>query len=78
MIQRKSSYLCEYLWRFLYAVQDKLAWSPGSQRALIMIGDAMPHEASYELNTDAIDWRKEVDNLMVGGVVVAIEARRRF
>ena len=41
----------------------KLEWSPGTQRSLIMIGDAIPHESDYELNKERLDWRKEADAL---------------
>ena len=40
-------------------VQEKLSWSPGSQRSLVMIGDAPPHEASEKQNYRRIDWRQE-------------------
>ena len=44
-------------------VQEKLSWSTGSQRALVMIGDAPPHESDYPENTRRIDWRKETTAL---------------
>ncbi len=31
----------------LHQVQTQLNWSPGSQRALVMIGDAIPHDTTY-------------------------------
>ena len=40
-----------------------LSWTPGTQRSLIMIGDAIPHEADYELNKEKLDWRAEADAL---------------
>ena len=46
----------------LHEVQD-LSWTPGSQRALVMIGDANPHEPNYHLNTLKLDWRKEAEKL---------------
>ncbi|KAK3092258.1 hypothetical protein FSP39_000425 [Pinctada imbricata] len=46
----------------LHEVQD-LSWTPGSQRALVMIGDANPHEPNYPQNTLKLDWRKEADKL---------------
>ena len=49
-------------------VQENLSWSPGSQRSLVMIGDAPPHEASESQNYRHIDWRQETKSLrdMVG------------
>ena len=46
----------------LHEVQG-LSWTPGSQRALVMIGDANPHEPNYPQNTKNLDWRKETDTL---------------
>jgi hypothetical protein len=41
----------------------KLDWTPGTQRSLIMIGDAIPHEPDYHLNKDNLDWKTEADAL---------------
>lgn len=45
---------------------QKLSWAPGSKRALVMIGDADPHEPGYKYGgkTYKIDWRKEAYQLM--------------
>lgn len=42
---------------------QKLSWRPGAARALVMIGDATPHEPSDYQNKEKIDWRKECDAL---------------
>ena len=47
----------------LHEVRTKLSWSPGSQRALVMIGDCNPHEPNYPQNKLKLDWRKEADAL---------------
>ncbi|CAH1269974.1 Hypp4267 [Branchiostoma lanceolatum] len=47
----------------LRQVRTELSWTPGTQRSLVLIGDADPHEPSYGLNTDNIDWREETDRL---------------
>ncbi|XP_064623050.1 uncharacterized protein LOC135485180 [Lineus longissimus] len=47
----------------LYEVRTKLSWSPGTQRSLVMIGDANPHGPKYTQNTLHLDWRKEVNML---------------
>ncbi|EDO36071.1 predicted protein [Nematostella vectensis] len=44
-------------------VRTQLTWTPGSQRALVMIGDANPHPPSYHLNTQKINWREEAKKL---------------
>ena len=54
----------------LRQARTKLSWTPGSRRALVMIGDDVPHEASFPANKDAIDWREEVRELAVMGVSV--------
>ena len=41
----------------------KVDWTPGTQRSLIMIGDAIPHDTDYELNKENLDWRAEADGL---------------
>jgi len=54
-------------------------WTPGSNRTLVMIGDAVPHEPEeavaqmrqYKIsNPHSIDWRVEADNLWKMGVKV--------
>lgn len=47
----------------LRQVQKLLSWTPASQRSLVMIGDATPHEAGYPLNVQNIDWKTEVKGL---------------
>ncbi|OWF53078.1 uncharacterized protein LOC110446844 [Mizuhopecten yessoensis] len=51
----------------LHEVQS-LNWTPGSQRALVMIGDNNPHEPNYPQNNQRLDWRTESDNLSNMGV----------
>ena len=52
----------------LHEVRTKLSWTPGTQRALVMIGDANPHEPNYPQNKMKLDWRKETDALAAIGV----------
>ncbi len=40
-----------------------LSWAPGTQRSLVMIGDAVPHDAEYPLNVLNLDWKEEADYL---------------
>ncbi|XP_071104824.1 uncharacterized protein [Haliotis cracherodii] len=47
-----------------------LSWKGDSQKVLIMIGDAYPHEPDYPLNTLNLDWRDEVQELANMGVRV--------
>ncbi|KAK3606146.1 hypothetical protein CHS0354_010777 [Potamilus streckersoni] len=55
-------------------VQEKLSWSPNSQKALVIIGDAPPHEASEEQNYRHLDWREEAVRLRNMGVkIYAVE-----
>lgn len=44
-------------------VQEKLSWSPDSQRSLVIVGDALPHEASENQNVRSIDWKTETKSL---------------
>ncbi|KAL4237476.1 hypothetical protein ACF0H5_002192 [Mactra antiquata] len=52
----------------LHEVRTKLSWTPGSQRALVMIGDCNPHEPNYPQNTLKLNWRHEADALNDIGV----------
>ncbi|ELU17322.1 hypothetical protein CAPTEDRAFT_219551 [Capitella teleta] len=46
----------------LNLARTKLSWTPGTQRALVMIGDAAPHPPDSE-SCRGLDWRKEVEQL---------------
>lgn len=52
----------------LHEVRTKLSWTPGTQRALVMIGDCNPHEPNYSMNKLKLNWRKEADSLAEIGV----------
>ncbi len=43
----------------LRLVREQLSWQPVSQKVLIMIGDAYPHESDYPDNVQNIDWKDE-------------------
>lgn len=45
--------------------REVLSWTPGSQRALILIGDNLPHEPGYSYGGKQyfIDWRVECEEL---------------
>ena len=43
----------------MFKVRTELSWRDGSQRALVMIGDAEPHGVNYPQNTLKLDWREE-------------------
>ncbi|MFH1767165.1 MAG: hypothetical protein ABH826_03670 [Patescibacteria group bacterium] len=45
-----------------------LSWTAGKSKALVMIGDDVPHEPSYPMNTKHIDWRNELRLLVEAGV----------
>lgn len=54
----------EECYEYVLRMARGLSWAPGSQRALVVIGDSVPHEPDYELNTDNLDWRVEAAALM--------------
>ncbi|WAR03405.1 hypothetical protein MAR_009963 [Mya arenaria] len=56
----------EYMMRLVRGLQ----WMAGSQRALVMIGDSVPHEPGYDLNTDNIDWRQEAREFASMGIKI--------
>lgn len=43
----------------LRLVRRDLTWTPGSQRVLVVIGDAYPHPATDPQNQERIDWMAE-------------------
>ncbi len=43
----------------LQDVREKFSWSAGTQKSLIMIGDAIPHEVNDPENRTGLDWRQE-------------------
>lgn len=47
-----------------------LSWRAGTLKALAMIGDDVPHEKSYRMNKDRIDWRNELALLLEMGIHV--------
>ncbi len=47
-----------------------LQWQAGNLKALVLIGDDVPHEKNYTLNTGRIDWRNELDLLLEAGIRV--------
>ena len=47
----------------LRQVREELSWTTGTQRSLVMIGDAIPHEANDSQNKQKIDWKEEVERL---------------
>ena len=46
-----------------------LSWSKDSKKILIVIGDDIPHTPFSRVNTDNIDWRKELEDLNNMGIV---------
>ncbi|KAK7477662.1 hypothetical protein BaRGS_00031046 [Batillaria attramentaria] len=54
----------------LRLVRKDLKWTDGSQRVLVVIGDAFPHPPSYKQNKDKIDWKQETQLLADMGVRV--------
>ena len=62
----------------LHQARTVLNWSPGTQRALVMIGDAIPHGTSYADNKAKIDWKKETQALwqQMGVRIYAVQCQR--
>ena len=53
----------EECYELVLNLAGKFTWTPGSQRALVMIGDSEPHTPEYDLNTENLDWREEAKAL---------------
>ena len=61
----------------LKTARNKMNWTKGSSRVLVMVGDSMPHEVGYTCNgyTNRIDWREELRALTADGVrIYAVQA----
>lgn len=56
----------------LKRAREELAWTPGSQRVLVMIGDNEPHPVGYKYGGETyyIDWKEECELLKQMGVKV--------
>lgn len=52
----------------LRLIRKDLTWTSGSQRVLVVIGDAYPHPPTDKQNKDKIDWKKETQLLADMGV----------
>jgi hypothetical protein len=44
----------------LRMVRQNFSWTAWSQKILVLIGDANPHEPDYAMNIDNINWREEL------------------
>ena len=50
----------------LKEAREKISWRPGSQRAVVMIGDTVPHDQYYyasQKNLRCIDWKEELTEI---------------
>ena len=52
-------------------VRTKLSWTGGTQRALVMIGDAIPHEPHQ--SEAKLDWEVELDALVNDLVWIVVD-----
>ncbi|XP_046566858.1 uncharacterized protein LOC124275375 isoform X3 [Haliotis rubra] len=52
----------------LRQVGEKLSWTPGSNRVLVVVGDDNPHDPNFSDNTQRIDWREEIQTLQKMGI----------
>ena len=61
----------------LHEARVCLSWTPGTQRFLVIVGDAKPHDVDYSMNKQKLDWRKEAEELhdKMEVKVLAIQAR---
>ncbi len=47
----------------LKQTRELLSWTPGTQRSVVMIGDAIPHPVGSSRNEGNINWKDEADKL---------------
>lgn len=60
----------EECYEYILALTKGLNWTPTSRKALVMIGDSVPHEPDYELNVDKINWREATNALAEKGIKI--------
>jgi hypothetical protein len=60
----------------LNVVRERLSWTHGTKRSLVMIGDALPHPPTDPQNTWKLDWRVEAQKLyhILGVRIYAVQA----
>ncbi len=56
--------------KVLRQARTEISWTPGSKKLIVIIGDDIPHPPHYNMNTEKIDWRKELDLLKEMGIQV--------
>ncbi|XP_072179795.1 uncharacterized protein [Diadema setosum] len=67
----EGNFAC-YEWVLRHA--NNLSWREDAAKALVIIGDVVPHEKSY--TTEQVDWRAELDDLITKEVkVYGVQAR---
>lgn len=54
----------------LRQVRTELSWTAGSRRAVVIIGDNLPHEVDYPQNKLKVDWKDEVRALAADSVTI--------
>lgn len=60
-------------------VQEKLAWTQNSQKALVLIGDATPHDKDEKQNYRHLDWKEETSRLCNKGIkIYAVHCKSSF
>jgi hypothetical protein len=58
---------------------QKFSWTPGYNKALVMIGDEPPHLPHYYENTKRLDWAAECKKLALMGIpIYAVQALNRY
>jgi len=64
--------------RVLFEARTKLSWTAGKHKVIALIGDDVPHEASYYGNKDKINWRNELGLLLESNInVYGVQALNR-
>lgn len=65
-------------YELVLAESRRLSWGAGRKKILVLIGDDVPHDKNYRLNTRKLDWRNEIALLREAGVnVYGVQALNR-
>jgi len=57
-------------YELVLAEARRFSWAAGKNKALVMIGDDVPHGPTYPGNTRKLDWRNELDLLQESRIAV--------
>lgn len=56
--------------KVLRQARTELSWKSGRDKIIAMVGDDVPHEVTYPMNIERIDWRNEIGLIAEAGIKI--------